>query len=200
VGFLTQPSAAETPDASTPAGVVSVAPAGPSAHRLELWAGSGYLAAPGYSGAALDLGLRCPVAPHLALSFDLGYGVVGRSSEVQDRWWLMPAIAWVIPMGPVRTDLGAGVGLGATSGYASMSAYEAGPFSPTWAYQMVPAARAHALATLAITPDVALFGRLDVASLLLQGTSIGSRVGGVDPPVDDRVWGGVTLGAALGVL
>lgn len=150
-------------------------------------------------GAALSVGLRFSPVRYLALSFDLGYGVIGAQPTVQDRWWLMPAVAFVIPAGPVRIDVGAGLGLGAASGYATWSDYVAAPFTPVWAFQLVPAVRAHAMAALALRSKVDAFVRIDVASLLL-GAGIGFRVGNDQPAARDTIWYDLAVGVHFWVL
>jgi hypothetical protein len=162
--------------------------------------GAGYLGNRGLNGAVVTSGVRYLPLRHLALSFDLGYGVIRGSPEVQDRWWLMPAAALVLPAGPVQLDLGAGLGLGATSGYTNWPAYAAAPFGPTWAFQLVPAARAHLQATMPLTEWVDLYGRLELATLLLGGTSLGSRVGNPHPRDGDLEWFALTAGIQFRLL
>ena len=82
---------------------------------------------------------------------------------------MIPTAALVIPVGAVRLDLGAGAGVGTSSGYVSWSAYAAGPFAPVWHYT-VPAARAHAGAAIDVGNGVDLFVRLDLASLPFVGS------------------------------
>jgi hypothetical protein len=103
----------------------------------------------------------------------VGYGLLTAPPTVQDRWWVMPAVAWVIPAGPVRLDLGAGAGVGTSSGYVSWSDYAARPFTPVWHFT-VPAARAHLTAAVAVTPHLDLFARADVASLVFVGSPSGA--------------------------
>jgi hypothetical protein len=100
------------------------------------------------------------------------------SPGVQDRWWVIPAAALVIPAGRLRFDLGAGVGVGTSSGYGSWSDYVAGPFSPVWHYT-VPVFREHVTAATDLTRNLDGFVRVDVASLLLIGSS-GPYGGGMD--------------------
>ncbi len=86
--------------ADTPTSLQQPAP------TVGLFASLGYLGSPGANGAATDEGVRWGVSRHLALSFDFGYGVLGAwgnvadpTHKVEDRWWIMPAVAWVIPAG-----------------------------------------------------------------------------------------------------
>jgi hypothetical protein len=168
--------------------------------RASAVVGTGYLGSPGLGGFALTAGLRFLPLRHLAVSFDLGYGLEARSADVQDRWWLMPSMACVAYAGPVRLDFGAGVGLGATSGYASWSSYADAPFSPTWAYQLVPAVRSHVIAAARVNRALDVFLRVEAASLLLNGNSVGSRVGDPRPEVADKTWYALLAGAQLRLL
>src|SRR5450755_1705652 len=77
---------------------------------LSLFAAAGYLGSPGASGGAFSSGLRLRLGAHMAGSFDVGYGILDTFAGTQDRWWAMPAIAFVVPAGPVRFDLGVGAG------------------------------------------------------------------------------------------
>jgi hypothetical protein len=137
--------------------------------KLDLFGSLGYLGSSGASGSAFTLGVRYGVGKHFAVSFDAGYGVLGLNSgpTVQDRWWLIPSVALVLPAGPVRFDIGAGFGLGATSGYDTFSQYAKEPFMPVWAFQLVPTVRGHAIASMPIGRKMDVFVRTDVATLLL---------------------------------
>jgi hypothetical protein len=198
------------PVATPPSAVVAPAPSGeatvarpatpPPAPVLDFWASAGYLGALAGHGAVLASGLRFAVGEHLALGFDLGYGVLHDGSAAQDRWWLVPSAAWVAHAGRVRFDVGAGVGLGASSGYASFSDYAAAPFSPTWAFQLVPMARGSVLAATPLTKTTLGFVRLEVASLVLSGNSLGFRVGNPHAGLADTSWVSLALGAEIGVL
>lgn len=168
--------------------------------KLQLFAGGGYLGSVGQHGAAIDLGARAMPIRHLALEFDAGYSVLGALPTVQDRWWLMPAFAIVLPIGATSFEIGAGFGLGASSGYTSASAYAAAPFTPVWAYQLVPAARVHAGVSTPLSRSLELFARADFGALVLGGTSIGSRVGNPDPSFSDVAWLGLLAGIRVGVL
>jgi hypothetical protein len=147
----------------------------PAPHSLGLFAGVGALGSPGASGGAFLTGLRLGLGRHFAASVDLGYGLLTAPPTIQDRWWVIPSAALVIPGGSVRFDLGAGAGVGTSSGYVSWSDYDARPFTPIWHYT-VPAVRAHALAAIEVAHDLDLFARVDVASLL----SVGSQAGATD--------------------
>ena len=154
-----------------------IEPRGPRdarAPRLGIFAAVGSLASPGACGAAFLTGLRLGLDRHFAGSFDVGYGLLGAPSTTQDRWWVMPAAAWVIPVGGLQLDLGAGAGVGTSSGYTSWSDYTARPFTPIWHYT-VPAARAHVTAVIALSPHLDLFARADLASLLYVGSPAAAR-------------------------
>jgi len=172
----------------------------PRPQRLGLSVGLGYLGSAGMNGGALSLGLRYAPIRLVALSFDLGYGVLAAPPGVQDRWWLMPAVALVLPLGPVRLDVGAGLGLGASSGYRSWAAYVAGPFDPVWAFQLVPAARGHVSAALPLSRCCDGFARAELGGLILSGSSIGSRVGGDGRTLGDRLWFQLALGVHFRLL
>jgi hypothetical protein len=148
-------------------------PPDPDAWRLALFAGAGYLGSHAGSGAAFGTGVRWGLGSHLAASVDLGYGLLEASSTVQDRWWVIPSVAVVLPAGPVRFDLGAGAGVGTSSGYVSQSDYLARPFAPVWHYT-VPAVRGHVTAAFALSPGLELFARADLASLVFSGSGAGS--------------------------
>jgi hypothetical protein len=149
----------------------------PHESRVGLQVGLGQLlAAPGY-GPALTTGVRVRFTEHFVGMFDAGYGVLATGPTTQDRWWLMPSLALTFPVASLRVDLGAGVGLGASSGYANLPAFLKSPFGPDWAFQLVPAARVHASVAMPVSQHFTVFARLEAASLFLQGTSIGSRNG-----------------------
>lgn len=158
----------------------------PAPHSLGLFAGVGAIGSPGADGGAFLTGLRLGVGRHFAASVDLGYGLLSAPPTIQDRWWVIPSAALVIPAGSVRLDLGAGAGLGTSSGYVSWSDYDARPFTPIWHYT-VPAVRAHALAAIEVAHNLDLFARVDVASLL----SVGSRTGGAMDTTWFALWIGV---------
>ncbi len=175
-------------------------PTRPSPHTLGLLGGLGYLESPSLGGSAFMLGVRYRPITHFALSFDAGYGLLNGDAQVQDRWWLMPSVALVVPVRRLQLELGAGLGFGATSGYRSWDAYFAGPFDPTWALQLVPTFRAHAMAIAPVTRTLDVFVRADTAVLLLGGNSIGSRVNDPDPPAADTLWLDLTVGVHFRVL
>jgi hypothetical protein len=97
-------------------------------------------------------------------------------------------------------DVGAGLGLGASSGYASFADYTRGPFSPTWAFQLVPAARAHIMAAVPLGRDVDVFVRAEAAALLLSGTQLGFRNGNANAGAADTTWFGIGAGVQFRVL
>jgi hypothetical protein len=156
--------------------------------KLGVSVATSYLGNAAACGVVLSSGVRLALGTHAALSADLGYGVLSAPSATQDRWWIMPAIAWVIPAENVRWDVGAGLGLGASSGYASFADYTRGPFSPTWAFQLVPAARVHVMAAMPVGRDVDVFVRVEAAALLLSGTQLGFRNGSANPGPADTTW------------
>jgi hypothetical protein len=173
----------------------------PSARTLGIFATVGYLGSPGASGGATNLGVRWGLNRHLALSADYGYGLIGAAGavqdanhRVQDRWWIMPAVAWLIPTSRVQLDLGAGLGFATASGYPSLSSFGAAPFGPAWAFQLAPAVRAHAVAAVPLTRDVDLLARVDAGSLILGGNSIGIRSGNPNPGLMDTTWLLLSLG------
>ena len=174
--------------------------AAPGDKTLGLFVGAGFLASPGQAGGGFELGLRLGLGRWAALGFDVGYGLLGAAPAVQDRWWLMPTAALVIPAGRLKVDLGAGLGLGASSGYTTWSAYVKGPFDPVWAFQLVPAIRGHAAVSLELTRRTAVFARLDVASLLLMGSTIGYRNGNAGAGPTDTLWIGLWVGALIRLL
>jgi hypothetical protein len=147
----------------------------PAPHSVALFAGLGALGSPGAVGGAFLTGLRLGVGRHFAASLDLGYGLLTAAPTIQDRWWVIPSAALVIPAGSLRLDLGSGAGVGTSSGYVSWSDYDARPFTPVWHYT-VPAVRAHATLAMQAARDLEVFARVDVASLL----SVGSPAGAMD--------------------
>jgi hypothetical protein len=171
----------------------------PDDTRLSFFAGAGSLGAQPGAGAAIETGIRLRALEHLSASFDMGYGVLGSSQTVQDRWWLTPSLAFTFSAGPVQLDLGAGVGLGAASGYSSWRTYFKGPFDPDWAFQLVPMGRLHATAAMQVTGALKLFVRAEAATLILPGTGIGSRVGNAQYSFGDVTWAYLVVGGQLGV-
>ena len=148
-------------------------PPNPAAHDLGLLAAVGALGSPGATGGAFLAGLRLGVGRHFAASVDIGYGLLTAPPTIQDRWWVIPSAALVIPAGSVRFDLGAGAGVGTSSGYVSWADYDAKPFTPIWHFT-VPAVRAHVSASTAIARNLDVFVRADVASLLSAGSPGGA--------------------------
>jgi hypothetical protein len=159
------------------------------AGSLGLFADVAYLGSPGAAGAVLDVGLRLGIASHLAGSFDFGYGLMSSFPGTQDRWWAILALACVTADGPVRFEIGAGAGVGTSSGYTSWPDYVAGPFSPVW-HLTVPAVRAHAVATTRVTRSLDVFARIDFGSLLFT-SSYG---------VGDTLWFDLGIGIQYGLL
>lgn len=147
----------------------------PPPHSVGLFAGVGALGSPGATGGAFLTGLRLGVGRHFAASVDLGYGLLTAPPTIQDRWWLMPSAALVIPAGSLRFDLGLGAGVATSSGYVSWADYDARPFTPIWHYT-VPAVRAHVLAAIPVARNLDLFARADVASLFAGSASPGGAM------------------------
>jgi len=145
----------------------------PAPHDLGLLAAVGALGSPGATGGAFLAGLRLGVGRHFAASVDLGYGLLTAPPTIQDRWWVIPSAALVLHAGSVRFDLGAGAGVGTSSGYVSWADYDAKPFTPIWHFT-VPAVRAHVSASTAIARNLDVFVRADVASLLSAGSPGGA--------------------------
>ncbi|MBK7863851.1 MAG: hypothetical protein IPJ65_35640 [Archangiaceae bacterium] len=169
--------------------------------RLGVFASTGVLANTGGLGGALNAGLRFAPARHLALGFDLGYGLIDTVTSAQDRWWLVPTVAAVLPLEGLRLELGAGLGLATASGYRSWAGFRAAPFDPAWAFQLVPAARAHFTVSVPLNARVEVFGRAELGSLLLGGNRIGLRDGrNPEPQLHDTTWAQLALGVQLGVL
>ena len=145
--------------------------------KLGMFASMGYLssAGGGGSGSAVMTGLRLAVGAHFALGLDFGWGLLATPAVVEDRWWVMPSVALVLPTQVVgrRTtfDLGAGFGVGTSSGYSSFSEFAAKPFAPDWAFQIFPAARVHAVAAVAATRGLDVFLRADAGALILPPSS-----------------------------
>jgi len=180
----------EEPSLVAPAPVLAAPLPEPQPDKLAFLIGAGSLNSPGAAGGALWTGLRLALGPHFAGSMDLGYGLLGTAPSAQDRWWLIPALAVVIPAGPVRVDLGVGAGVGTSSGYPAWSNYLHEPFAPTW-HDTVPIVRAHASAALEIKRNVDVFARAEVASLLFAGSHDGTL---------DRLWLSLWVGLEVGIL
>ncbi len=170
------------------------AAAGPTS--LGVYSGLGYLGVRDVNGGAFLLGTRLGVGRHVAFSFDFGWGAqkLTDSPAVQDRWWLMPSAALVIPVGPARIDLGLGLGVATTSGYDSSSTFLAAPFDPKWAFQLVPAGRLQAVVMVPVTEHVDVFARPETGMLFGAG-SVGLHKGNDDPPLRDVSWAALFIGA-----
>ena len=175
--------------------VATTASAELGSEGLSGFVGVGYLGSPGGSGAGASTGVRLGVGTHFAASFDLGYGFLAAAPFVQDRWWVIPAVALVIPVGQVRFDIGVGLGVGTAAAFASWHDY--GADHTRWAVQLIPAVRAHGVAAVALTHRLELFARVDAGALLVEGNSIGVRDGGPPRPITDTTW--ITLGVGLQV-
>lgn len=179
---------------------IDLSPTDPGPQKLGVFLGVGYLGSVGASGSAANAGVRLSMGGHVALGFDLGWGLTAAANIVHDRWWLMPTVAFTIPVGRVRFDLGAGVGLGTSSGYSDVEEFAAAPFMPDWAFQLVPAVRGHALASMQLNSKFDVFARLDVGSLLLEGNTIGFRDNNPRPGVLDTFWLNLSVGVSFRLL
>src|SRR6185312_14382354 len=155
---------------------------------LSVYAGAGALGSPGTFGSDVALGLRLRAAPHVALDLDTAYGLVGSAGVAQDRWWAIPGVAAVLPLGDATLDLGAGVGVGTTSGYDSWAAYEAAPFEPEW-HHTVAAGQVHLALTIPLGCGVDAMARAQAGTLL----------GVARLPAADGAWFGLTLGVQVRV-
>jgi hypothetical protein len=170
--------------------------------QLELVGGVSALAAPGEIGLAFVLGTRLALGRYTALRFDIGYGVMGGERSLEDRWWLVPSFAAVIPLGATRLELGLGVGFATSSGYSSFEAFAREPFEDDWAYQLVPAVRGHAALWLEVSPAVDAYVQLDAGGLVTAGNEIGLRAGpnGGAPSDAQLTWMTLTIGTSHDLL
>jgi hypothetical protein len=187
-------AAADPADAS-----LSLAAPAAKPQRLGLFAGLGFLEDGGRSGAAFLAGLRYSLSTHVALGFDLGWGAMVGRANAQDRWWLIPSIAVVVPTRHVRFDLGGGVGLGDAAGYPGWSSFAAAPFEPAVAYQLFPVVRAHAVAAVALSRGLDAFLRLDVGTVVLDD-AVGIRTGVYEPGLVTTSWIDLSIGCQFRLL
>ena len=143
--------------------------------KLSVFTAAGYLGTGGGNGGVIATGARYMVGDHFALGLDLGYGLMAVQAAMQDRWWIIPSMAVVLPTRvgkvPLSFDIGAGFGWGTSSGYKSWDTYAARPFSADWAFQLVPAVRAHAIAAVSVSHSVDVFLRADAAAMILAQNS-----------------------------
>ena len=141
------------------------------ATKLSGFVSAGYLTTSGANGLALSTGVRLAVGPRFALGFDLGYGLLATDAGMQDRWWFIPSMAFVVPAHfgarAASFDFGVGLGLGTSSGYASWATYAAHPFTAAWEFQLEPTVRTHVIASIAVSRSLELFARADAAALVL---------------------------------
>lgn len=170
----------------------------PAVAQLDLIGGVSLLGAPGELGLAFVLGTRLSLGRYTALRFDIGYGVMGGSRSLEDRWWLIPSFAAVVPFDQVRVEMGVGVGFATTSGYTSFEAFVREPFDDDWAYQLIPAVRGHAALWLELGHDADFYVQIDAGVLVTEGNDIGLRVG--DPNMAQRVWTTLTVGSSVWLL
>ncbi len=166
--------------------------------ELDLVGGVALLEAPGEVGLAFSLGTRLALGRYSAVRFDIGYGVMGGSRSLEDRWWLIPSFAFVVPVDRLRVELGVGVGLATSSGYTSFDAFVREPFDDDWAYQLIPAIRGHAALWLELGDDADAYVQIDAGGLVTEGNDIGLRVG--NPNAAQRVWATLTVGTSLNLL
>ncbi|MDQ3034538.1 MAG: hypothetical protein M3Y87_19165 [Myxococcota bacterium] len=168
--------------------------------QLDLVGGVAMIGAPGEVGLAFALGTRLALGRYTALRFDIGYGVLGGSRSLEDRWWLIPSFAVVVPVDRLRVELGVGVGFATSSGYTDFDAFVRDPFEDDWAYQLVPAIRGHAALWAELASDVDAYAQLDAGGLLTAGNDLGLRVGpndGAGTPSDAQlVWATLTVGTS----
>jgi len=158
--------------------------------QLAPFGGADLIAAPSAAGGAVVAGLRLGLGEHFAATLDLGYGLLGSSANAQDRWWAMPTAAYVLRIAWLRLDLGAGFGLGTSSGYESWAQYGEQPFTPVWHYT-VPAARLHVMAATEVARDLDLFVRVEEGLLFVSGAW---------RPAGQITWFGLSTGVLWDVL
>jgi hypothetical protein len=139
------------------------------------------------AGAVGALGFRFLARPQLAATLDIGFGLEGTGPSAEDRWWTIPSLAWVVPIGPATLDVGGGLGIGTVSGYGSASAFFSAPFAPHWHFT-TPTARAYLTLSLPVSARLDLFARAEVGSLLTSASSA------------DATWEGLALGVRFRVL
>ena len=166
-----------------------------SLNTLRAFVGLGYQGTPGGNGGVVTGGLRYGLGRHLALSLDASYGMV---SSKQDRWSVMPSIALVIPTDRLRFDLGAGIGPGTSSGFATWDDFAHD--RTAWANEAVPTVRSHAIAAFTLTPRFELFARVDVSGQLLEGNTLGWRHGDGPAHNADVMWINLSLGGQFRLL
>jgi hypothetical protein len=166
--------------------------------KLSLDTSAGWLTSGGGNGAALGAGARLAVGRHFALGLDLGYGLMATpNSTMQDRWWFVPTMAGVMPARiagrDFTFDVGAGLGLGTASGYSGgWAEYSSHPFSASWEFQLMPTVRAHAIASMKVSPTMDVFFRADAAALVLPRGSNASMT--------DSTWVLVSVGTRFDLL
>lgn len=172
----------------------------PGPFQLDLVGGVSAMGAPGERGAALSLGARLALGRFAAVRFDVGYGVMGGSRSLEDRWFLVPSFSAVVPLDRLRLELGFGVGLATASGYRDLEAFVRAPFDDDWAYQLIPTARGLAALWVEVGRDVDFYLQVDAAGLVIEGNDIGLRVGprnGDVPTVAERFFATLTIGSSV---
>lgn len=163
----------------------------------EVFLGGGYLTNGQEQGLAVQAGLRLALGVHLAIEFDIGYGVLGSDREVQDRWWLFPAVVCVLPIDFSSFELGGSVGLAASSGYSNLDEFAAAPFDPNWALQLVPAMRGHMAWRTRLDRKLTFVARVDITTLLPYENTIGVRHGNPNPSHRDNISTHVSFGLSF---
>jgi hypothetical protein len=104
---------------------------------------------------------------------------------------------------PVRADarrplsIGAGVRLGATSGYADVDTYLRAPFDPVWSSRLAPTVRAHAAFLARWSDDCDGRVRFELADVIVDGNTIGVRAPSPQRVSGDATWMLVSLGVAI---
>jgi hypothetical protein len=154
----------------------------PSPRRHFAWTlGAVEVASAGQNGGALAVGLVYRPIRFVQASVEFGYGLLDGARGPEDRWWVMPALAVVIPAGRMSFDLGGGVGSGTVSGYQTWPSYFAHPFEPCW-HITEPAVRGHLGFSVPLTRLIDLWARADVGNIVATA------------PASDTAWHGLTIG------
>jgi hypothetical protein len=157
-------------------------PTKPAPKRHLAWTlGAAEIGSAGENGAAFTVGILFRPIRFLQTSVEFGYGLLDGARGPEDRWWVMPTLALVIPAGRMSFDLGGGVGSGTVSGYQTWPSYFAHPFDPCW-HITEPAVRGHLGFSVPLTGSIDLWGRADVGTIVAPA------------PASDTQWHGLTIG------
>jgi|GEM_PF-2389264 len=170
------------------------------AAHFEIAGGLAALGGTDTGGVALTLGGRLLLGSFSVLRLDVGYGLVGNDHEVQDRWWILPGYALLIPIDTMRLEIGASLGFATSSGYPDLAAFGDAPFNPRWALQLVGAARGHVALWFDLDESNAAFIELAVGTLHLEGNDAGVRHGIDNATAAETVWWTLTVGTTFDVL